>query len=625
MIKLYYWALWSSRLMATWALLLALAAPGPALDDVIDSPMYASPELPTARVVTVFRDAKGLWLRALQRPEADFRCKAADAIALAARRGVTGLETTVAPLWDALDLPDQHPAVRLAIAKALIELDARKAAPSLLRQALAGGNDLREIVEPALARWKYRDAGPAWLARLQDSTTPPRSLVLAIQGLAALEEDKAADRLRELVLSDQAIPAVRLEAARALGSLRGNGLEDDAARLAADTSPRGLVARLAAATLLRGHRGDKTVRLLQRLTDDKEPAAAAVALARLMELGPELVPGPERLAASADANVRLLVVDVLFRRPTEEHLRLLRDRLDDVHPAVRVKARQRLHESAARQELRNPVIAAATQALEKTSWRCQEQAAILLAQLDHKPAAKRLVELLASDRAEVGVTAAWAVRKLAIPETLPQVLRHVEATLGQLEGTSRPAPAPVEPPRRGRQPGGRAPRGGPSPAARAEMPAWGIDFRLAQLNQFMGQQRHAPASALLRRFVPRGGASAQLSESRAAAIWALGMIYDGKSVPDLATALEGRLNDHPPPPAFPEAPPVLRMSGVTLGRLRAKQALASLQQYCQTQEATGTAIHDACGWAIEQLTGEVLRPPKMIQRIERDWFLSPIE
>src|SRR5262245_16727409 len=152
MSELHYWVSWSSRLLAASALLLAVAAPGMALDDAIDSPMYLTPKLPTAPVVTAFRDAKDLWLRALERPEADLRCKAADAIALAARHGAKGLESTIAPLQDALDIADQHPAVRLAVAKALIELDARKVAPSLLQQALMGGNDLREIVEPALAR-----------------------------------------------------------------------------------------------------------------------------------------------------------------------------------------------------------------------------------------------------------------------------------------------------------------------------------------------------------------------------------------------------------------------------------------------------------------------------------------
>src|SRR5262245_34796729 len=80
-------------------------------DPVIDSPMYKLPELPGPPVVLVFpEETKALWLRALERPEADMKCKAAEAVALAQRRGVKGLETTVAPLLAALEREGQHPA-----------------------------------------------------------------------------------------------------------------------------------------------------------------------------------------------------------------------------------------------------------------------------------------------------------------------------------------------------------------------------------------------------------------------------------------------------------------------------------------------------------------------------------
>src|SRR5947209_8628966 len=129
------------------------------LSSEIDSPMYKSPDLPAPRVVVVFpEEAIGMWLKALERPEADMRCKAADAIALAQRRGVKRLAVTVAPLLAALDRPDQHPTVRLPVAQALIALEAKEAAPSLFRHAQSGSNDLRDIIEPALARWDHRPA-----------------------------------------------------------------------------------------------------------------------------------------------------------------------------------------------------------------------------------------------------------------------------------------------------------------------------------------------------------------------------------------------------------------------------------------------------------------------------------
>ena len=63
--------------------------------------------------------------------------------------GVSGLDDAVPDLTEALEREDQHPAVRLAAARALIDLGAKKAAAGLWRQAQKGGIDLREVVEPA--------------------------------------------------------------------------------------------------------------------------------------------------------------------------------------------------------------------------------------------------------------------------------------------------------------------------------------------------------------------------------------------------------------------------------------------------------------------------------------------
>jgi HEAT repeat protein len=580
-----------------------VAIPAFAFDEGIDSPMYKAPDTPGPRTVAIFpTEAKQLWLKAFEREgaEAETRCRVADAVVRARQRGVAGLEVFIAPFRAAVDQPDQHPAVRLAVARALVVLEARDAAPSLLRMARAGGAEVRNVIEPALARWNYRPAREVWLERLGDPETPAWSLVLAVRGLAAVGEVRAVDRLRALVRSAFASGQLRVEAARALGALQGDGLEEDARRLVDDLTPRGVVTRLAAASLLHRHTSMQAVDLLQRLARDKEPAVAALAITRLLAIEPKFVlPVLDEILGSRDANVRSLGVDVLFRLPGAKHLRLLGDRLNDSHREVRRKARRFLHELAKKKEWRNQAIAEAMRLLGSEEWRGLEQATILLTQLDHKPAANRLVELLSSEQAEVLLTAAWGVRKLAVKETLPGVVRYLEAVVPHFLS--------------GRGSGGQR-----------QVSQEVLDHQLSQLNQFLGQQKPAEADKLLRRFIPRPVTESGGPESRAAAIWALGLIHEGKTDRELAGQLEGRLNAGSAIPS--ELPPVRRMCAITLARLGAKEALPSLRRYYGDRNPSSDAeerVKVACGWAIGKLTGETIRAPETKEVPLGDWFLKP--
>src|SRR5439155_9140552 len=199
--------------------LLVFSSPPPLVraDDPIDSAMDRDPELPLPRVVTVFpKGAVELWTRALDRPDAETQVAAAQSIALAHRRGMPGLGDAVPALVRELERAGQHPTVRLAVAHALVALDARSAAANLFRLLGEDDPELREVIEPALARWDYDPARAAWLDRIGQGPPYRRRHVLAIQALGAVREEKAVPRLRELVLSATTPAPVRLESARAL-------------------------------------------------------------------------------------------------------------------------------------------------------------------------------------------------------------------------------------------------------------------------------------------------------------------------------------------------------------------------------------------------------------------------
>src|SRR5262249_34898179 len=159
-----------------------------------------NPELPVVRErAELPPGAKALWSRALDGPDAELKCWAAQSILLAHHRGFKDMETTIPSLLAAWEKTLQPLTIRLAVARALVELDARKAAASLFRQAQSGGGDLRDTIEPALARWDYRPARQMWLERLRQPPTTHQDLVLAIRGLAAVGEKEAGDRLLEIV------------------------------------------------------------------------------------------------------------------------------------------------------------------------------------------------------------------------------------------------------------------------------------------------------------------------------------------------------------------------------------------------------------------------------------------
>ena len=575
------------------AVFLMLASRCLALHEQIDSPMYRSPDLNGPPVEVMFFDGlKELWLRALTRPEAEVRLRAAGAIALAHERGMKGLDATVPPLLQVLDAPEPHPAVRLAIARTLVALDARKAAPSLLRQLESADAELRDIIEPALAHWNHEPARAVWLKRLV-SSTPPRSLVLALQGVAAAREEKAVLPLRKLLNDTGLSGALRIEAARALGAIREHGLENDATDLLGVSQSPPVANRLGAALILRRQGSAEAVAILQRLAKDTEPAVASIALGRLIDIDPKLVLSQiGALLASPDPELRQHAVEALYRAPTAERVHELAGRLQDVHPSVRIKARQHLLKLAEQKPLRRPVLEAAGKVLAAGSWQGLEQAAILLTQLEHRPAAKRLVELLNADRPEVFVTAAWGLRKLAVPDTYPEITKYVAVERDRLI-KNKPLPA-------------------------RKLLGELIDHQLSQLNQLLGQEKYTAADTVLHGFVPK---QTGMTECRAAAIWALGLFREGTPDAALVQELEARIKDVGSIP--PEMPPVQRMSAVAIGRMKAEEALPTLRRFW-TGVPTNNPTANACGWAIERITGEPMPAPTPLRQYRADWFLMPI-
>ena len=561
-------------------------------DELIETGIYSNPSIPIATPVKVFQPRLiTLWLQALERPENDLKRRAANDIGLAHQRGMPGLEVTVAPLIRTLDQPDQHPAVRLAAAQALIELDARQAAPNLFAHAQTDGIDMRNAVEPELARWDYAPARAYWLERLNQPGLAGRSWVLAIQGLAKVRETKALPKLRELIFAPATDPIVRVEAAKALGTIQTQGLEKDAANLAEGKAAPGNVFHIAAALLLRFHRGDDAAKILVRLAVEAEPAAALIALDALLDDDPRRVlPLIAKLIASPDAGVRSRAVEAFRRLPTAGDLQQIADLMDDLHPQVRMGARKALLEIAKKADFREPILSQATRLLAGESWRALEQSSLLLVSLDHKPAAPRLVALLQFERPEVFVTAAWGLRKLAMPDTLQNQLDEVARRMN----------------RKGKR--------------FDDYMKDRVDEELAQLCESLGQGKFAPAVPELVRLIPKETMRVYGPKSRRAGIWSLGLLLEKAPPPQVVKHLIERMSDNDT--VYPEDIGVRQESAITLGRMKSKEAVDDIMANFPRRMSTNSFVN-ACGWAIQQITGREPPLADVVKSTQTGWFLEP--
>jgi len=557
--------------------------------------MLTDPELHVPPVLHALDPATlPLWREVLQRPETDYQRLAADAVGRSHRRGVTGLEVARPELLQVIQNKDAHPVAVAAAAQALIALDTRDAADALFAAANRYPPDVRQVIEPALADWRYEPIRDVWRSRLSDSKARRREVMLAMDGLAKASDSAALKPLTEMVRDAQRPSDIRLAAARAAGAVADNGLEPVASDLLAGPSPR-VLNRLCAAAVLTRHTSEPARTQLINLARDAEPTVAAAALDSLLGIDPQLLlPLLEDVLQNADANVRLCGVRACVAVPTPDHLQRLAQVLNDSHPDVRRQARQGLIEHGRNSELAQVVLSASMSVLAGNDWRGQEQAALLLAALDHKPAATRLIEVLEVERPEAMIAAAWALKKLAIPDTAPAMLdkatrqtkARLEHHLNDLDNT---------------------------------------DLQVAHLMEALALLDHRDAMPLMQQHVPKTIGQGMLGKhARSASIWALGRLLKGQPNDELAAALMARASDFPKNPGdIPEYDLVRIMSVISIGRMHATSQIEALKKLYDSQYGSDEE-QTALVWCIHELTGEEFpsRPQRTI--FLRDWFLMPL-
>jgi HEAT repeat protein len=582
-------------MFALWILLAnALLAAQPAGKDVplapiaVDYAMDSDPLLEDVRTDKVFSDQFfPLWLQALDRPEADIQRLVAASVAVTHHGGYANMEKAKPGLLRILAAKETRHTPRLAAAHALLVLDAKERAPELWQAAQTHGEELRQLIEPALAGWEYQPAYDVWRNRLTGTAATHRERMLAIRCLGQVRDLASAPQFLALMRDVSRLDAERLAAAQAAGRTKESGLEVDAGQMARAGGK--VIDRLCAVSLLERHESNTARTILLTLAIDPEPSVAAAALRRLNSLDFALVlPLAEPAIHNPDSGVRREGARCFAARPALERVKTLGKLLDDPHSGIRAMVREDFRRLAGDSQWNNVVRQSALEALAAEGWRGQEQAALLLATLDDETAAPLLVKRLDSPRAEVMIASAWALRKLAVRETLPALFQKAtQLTDLRIRLKSNYVP---------------------------------LDHEAAHLFEALALMKYEPAYPLMNRYIAKDYIMGEYS--RSAAIWGLGHVHVGKSNETLAAAIIARVTE--PTIAMPPEMTRVRLAGtIALGKMKAKSQAGPLR--ASFAQPVPSRLYLVTRWSLREITGDELPLPPPLTESLGGWFLEPLE
>lgn len=538
-----------------------------------------------------------LWREALKHPETDLRQELISSIEQVHRAGDNQsqhLETVRGLIQD-----DNHPTLNIAIASFLVAVNDKTSADLLFKMIRPGQIEISQIVEPALARWSYSPAIELWKKRLNAEGVRRTHLILAINGLAKVDDSESLERLLELATDFYEKPSVRLAAARSAGSIGGEGLIEHCTALAQSNGTDVMLSKLCSIALMANIDSQDAIALLQELMCDDSAAVAGAAWQRMVAIdSSNAIPYLERCAKSQDPIVGLSMVSTCVENANPELVDRLGDMLGNRHPDVRVAARNSLRRLAKADRSFDQQIRSIGQAAIQGSpreFRKIEQAVILLTELNHKPAAGQIVELLSHEKPQVYVTAAWSLRSLNEKSTFESMLRATADVIKTKLETAAPG--------RGRELPPQGPR----------------HDQLAHLFEAFGEANYQEAKPLVRKYVFEGvsGTFRRPSNSFSAAISAVGKLYLGDPSPSLVSRLSSILGN-----VRDGCPNDRAMAIIAMGRMKAESQLPALRKY-YPGGTPDDPVNYAAAWSIREMTGEAFLPPKTRVRRAVNFGLIP--
>lgn len=458
---------------------------------------------------------------------------------------------------------------RAMLSAAVLVSDAAEAA-ELWKLGQADAISRKEI-ERALVRWRSDVAVATWRERIKDVNAPATDIGLALEGLAVTGNSTDRRQLEIVFRHSTTTLANRLLAAKALGTLVTDGLNE----LAQEVMSSDLTQReLFAANLLHRHAGTATLEQLNRILQQAGPTAQAVAYRALADNFPERAHAMAgEISQHNDQSLRLMALEVLHRASDDGSLRLQGALMKDRNPTVRRLATQMLFEKAAKQ--RELVDAIVTENLNSEVWQGIEQAISLATLLQDHSRLTKYLQLLDHPQPDVNIHAGWALMELTVePDILAGIHVHAQK-LTEILALGK------EPPREHDL------------------------IRLSFLLESFGKNLYEPATSMLVRYIPKDGFKMGVV-SRASAIWSLGKLNRGKDNPKLRADLEGRVADIDGPVA--EDMLVRFTSMLAIGEMAYADCLDTAQKF---NAPLPSIMGYCCEWAIAQIKAAQNAQPKL--------------
>lgn len=406
--------------------------------------------------------------------------------------------------------------------------------------------------EPLLVRWRARIG----------SNESAASMCRAVEGLGRYGGQDDLPMLRRL-LETRPEAVLKIAVAEAIGRIQPNELEALArtyVEKVAMTEVEGTQASIALG-LLAHHRSDEARQIMTELVEQAVPGVGARCL--------EGIPGEpplelaERMLEHADPAMRLSALRVFARGHDARSFGKVSGRLSDPVVVVRREAARLLVEWGEKE--RELVLEVVMPWFDQENTLGLEQACLIVGTLKHAGATKKISRLVDHPSADVYVTAAWAIRRLASKESHAEQVMKKAVLVAVKMMSNLPKTLPTQ-----------------------------DEFhRLAHLIETAGELRYAGASQDLMRLVPRGPVAVH---TRCAAIWALGRIHEGDAEWEGRGALEDRMMDFEG--ASPEDPWVRYASAIALGRIGNVKSLEKMEKIV---EPTYSSQYEGLEWARTRL------------------------